>query len=115
MRRWLEALRLTVMAVAVTVSGFSATARAQVRPTSDAIATVAEVERILQDGAQLEQQRRWGEALAHYEEALRKHPGQREFTDRLSTARAHYEVGRRYSDQTFLTSIRQISEREALD
>jgi carboxyl-terminal processing protease len=115
MRRWHEALRLTAVLLAVAVSGNTATVRAQVRPVRDPVAAVADVEQILRDGVQLEQQRRWGEALSHYEDALRKHPGRREFVDRLSTARVHYEVGRRYTDQTFLASVRDINEREALD
>ena len=33
-----------------------------------------EVDELLSQGQQLEQQRRWGEALAHYEDAVRQYP-----------------------------------------
>ncbi len=115
MRRWLEAVRLAVVCWAVIACGFAVTAHAQVRPPRESVADVAEVEQILRDGVHLEQQRRWAEALTHYEDAVRKHPGRRDLTDRLSVARVHYEVGRRYSDQSFVEAMRRMSEHEALD
>ena len=115
MRRWLEAVRRTVIYCAIATIGFSVTARAQDRPGSGSVADLAEVEQMLRDGVQLEQQRRWAEALSHYEDALRKHPGRRELTDRLSVARSHYEVGRRYSDPSFVESMRRMTQPEALD
>ncbi len=37
--------------------------------------TTAELDKLLEQGKQLESQRRWGEALTLYEEAARKNPG----------------------------------------
>lgn len=115
MRRRLEASRLAALVLIATIGSFSAVARAQTPAARAAVPSVAEVEQILRDGVALEEQRRWGEALAHYEEALRLHPERRELADRLSTARAHYEVARRYSDQSYLKAVREISERDALE
>ena len=77
MRRWLEAVRLAGFIFAVAVGGFWKPPERQVAPPRDSIADVAEVEQMLRDGVHLEQQRRWAEALSHYEDAIRKHPGRR--------------------------------------
>lgn len=115
MRSWLDAVRLSAMLVAVAVVGLTTTAEGQSRPTRDSVIQFAEIDKILRDGTKLEQQLRWGEALAHYEDAVRRHPSRPELTDRLSVARLHYEVGRRYSDHTFVSAIQAMSERDALE
>jgi carboxyl-terminal processing protease len=69
---------------------------------------------VLERGALLEQQRRWAEALTHYEEAVRHHPDRRDLVDRLQSARMHYDVCRRYADATFTASVSSLSERDAL-
>lgn len=88
---------------------------AQVRIPPAALPDVAELESILRVGDQLEQERRWGEALSHYEKARKEHPGRRELEHRLTVARFHYEVVRRYSDSSFLASVRTLGEQGALD
>lgn len=115
MRSWMETGRLAVVLLAVAFSGSPAISRAQDRTLREAAPSVAEVERILQDGVVLEEQRRWGDALSHYEDALRKHPGQRALADRLSVARFHYELSRRYSDSHYIASIKGMAERDALE
>ncbi|MFV1965310.1 MAG: S41 family peptidase [Pirellulaceae bacterium] len=87
---------------------------AQVRIPREAL-DVAELDNLLRVGEQLEQQRRWGEALTHYEDALRQHPGRPDLEHRLVLARLHYEVARRYSDSSFVETLNTISEKEALD
>ena len=77
-------------------------------PVTDDLAVVFE------QGARLERERRWAEALAHYEEAFRQHPDRSELKQRVIVARAHYDVCRRYSDQSYLEAISSISERDAL-
>ncbi|MBP88567.1 MAG: peptidase S41 [Planctomycetaceae bacterium] len=89
-------------------------AHAQVR-IPDAARNVAEVEQTLRVGDQLEDQRRWGEAVTHYEKALKENPGRREFEDRLVTSRFHYQIGRRYVDSSFLETVGTIGEQDALD
>lgn len=75
----------------------------------------APLARALEEGAVLERQRRWGEALLHYEQAVKTFPGRTNLKERLSLARAHYDIGRRYHDDTFLDSLNALSERQALD
>ena len=69
---------------------------------------------VLERGAQLEQQRRWAEALNHYEEALRKHPHRTDLSQRLQQARTHYDVCRRYADSTFTAMVDSLTGRDAL-
>ncbi|MBI2824455.1 MAG: S41 family peptidase [Planctomycetia bacterium] len=71
--------------------------------------------RVLERGQSLEGERRWGEALTHYEDALRRYPRDAALEQRLDLCRIHYELGRRYSDSSFKRSLATMSEREALD
>ena len=87
----------------------------QVRIPPAALAEVAELEEVLRVGSELEQQRRWGEALTHYEKARREFPGRRQLEERLSIARFHYEIARRYVDSSFLDTVRDMDRSSALD
>ncbi len=60
---------------------------------------------LLSKGRTLEGEHRWGEALALYEEAVRKHPGEKQLSERFTIARLHYGVERRYHDRSFLSSV----------
>lgn len=68
---------------------------------------------VLQQGEQLESERNWAGALTHYEEALRLFPGQKKISQRLSLARTHYDVARRYSDASFIAAVGSFSEKDA--
>lgn len=108
-------LRRLALALVLVGSVYPGFARGQVRIPSEAVADVAELDTILRVGDQLEQERRWGEALSHYEKARKEHPGRQEIEHRLTVSRFHYELVRRYSDTSFLESIQSIGERGALD
>lgn len=69
---------------------------------------------VLDKGQTYESQRRWGEAFALYEEAVRKNPGQPDLERRLDLAKMHFDVSRRYSDVRFRESIAKQSDAEAL-
>ena len=59
------------------------------------------VAELVRRGRQLETQNRWSEALTHYERAHRTHPDSVAINDRLQLARIHYDLGRRYADNSF--------------
>lgn len=88
---------------------------AQVVIPADALTNEAALEQVLERGCELESQRRWGEALAHYEDALKDYPRRNDLHDRLTRARIHYDLGRRYDDATFTASVSRLSERDALE
>jgi carboxyl-terminal processing protease len=87
-------------------------ASGQTRPSPQA---VAELQEILNTGQQLERERRWGEALSHYEEAARSFPSHADIQQRMTTARFHLEVSRRYADRSFLRSLGELNQQQALD
>lgn len=88
---------------------------AQVRIPDEALPDNGELQRVLAKGHELESQHRWGEALAHYEHALREHPDERSLQERLTYARIHFDIGRRYQDESFLATLRELNERRAAD
>lgn len=69
---------------------------------------------VLDKGRQLEANSRWGEALSHYEEALREHRGNEALEQRHDLAKLHYSVERRYHDHSFLQSITALDRNQAL-
>jgi carboxyl-terminal processing protease len=101
-----------VFTVALLGYGQSGIARAQ-QPIAVADIT-SDVAQTLEQGSKLEQQKRWAEAVSHYEEALRAHPERAELKQRLTMVRAHYDVARRYSDVTYTKAIHTLTERDAL-
>ncbi len=79
----------------------------------------ASVEQIAREsGLRLEQERRWQEAIIHYERVLKKHPELRtqpsELVTRLQTCRVHHDVTRRYADRSFLHTIDSAPASETL-
>ena len=60
----------------------------------------------LQVGRQLEAERRWHEAIQVYEKAMRQDANNNEIAMRLQTARAHFDVVRRYSDRSFIETVK---------
>ncbi len=89
-------------------------AKAQTVTLSQPVATHDDLAVVLETGSRLEQERRWAEALSHYEDALRQHPQRPDLQQRVSLARAHYEVCRRYNDQSYNTALSSLTERDAL-
>jgi carboxyl-terminal processing protease len=86
-------------------------------PADDRRAAVAkdELNDALDRGRSLESDRRWGEALTVYEDALRLFPGERNLEQRLRLSRIHYDLGRRYADRSFRDAIAALSPRAAQD
>ncbi|MCS7304802.1 MAG: S41 family peptidase [Thermoguttaceae bacterium] len=72
------------------------------------------LQELLRRGAQLETEGRWGDALFHYEEALRSYPTDPTLQRRYELARLHYDLVRRYSDRSFLRLLETLSPQEAL-
>jgi carboxyl-terminal processing protease len=74
-----------------------------------------QVDGLLQRGRQLETERRWGEALAHYEDGLRLYPEDNNLEQRFETARLHYDLCRRYADRSYAASLTHLPTDKALD
>jgi carboxyl-terminal processing protease len=76
---------------------------------------VVEIGDLLRRGRQLELERRWSEAVAHYEEAVRQYPGEASLQRRFDYTRLHYDVSRRYGDNSYRNLLGQLSFQAALD
>lgn len=87
---------------------------AQVRIPADALRDETAIGRLVEQGEQLEQSGRWGEALTHYEDAVRDYPGEQIFESKKLDSRRHYDVARRYTDSSFVKSVRQMTKAQAI-
>lgn len=65
------------------------------------------------EGKRFEQERRWQEAILHYEKMLKKEPKLSECSDRLQICRVHFDVTRRYSDRSFMQVVEASSASDA--
>ncbi len=69
---------------------------------------------VLEKGRQLEATNRWGEALSHYEEALREHRDNETLRGRYDLSKLHYSLQRRYRDHSFRQSITSLDRQQSL-
>ena len=69
----------------------------------------------LTQGLEMEKEQLWSEAVRHYESASRDFPKNATLYQRLIISRLHYDVNRRYQDESFLASVRELSTNQALD
>lgn len=74
-----------------------------------------EVDEALARGRQLETERRWAEALSHYEDAIRAYPGSPSLQQRYAVARQYFDLNRRYADRSFCTQLAEMGFAGALD
>ncbi|MFG0265972.1 MAG: S41 family peptidase [Rhodopirellula sp. JB055] len=86
-------------------------------PTNDAERKLEEQERsrALADGIELEEAGQWSDAIDHYEAATRRFPQDRILYQRLLISRLRFDVNRRYQDQTYLQSLRDMTTSQSLD
>ena len=114
MRMSLYLVRVPV-SISLLLIAFLTSAAAQVRIPSQATSSVAELNEVFRQGNQLESERRWTDAVQHYEQAVARHPGFRELQTRLTVARTHLDLTRRYSDSSFLGALRKMDSHEWLE
>ncbi len=86
-----------------------------VTPSAPVNVRSADVSDLLDRGSALEGERRWGEAFALYEDALRRFPSEPNLERRLTVARVHYDLVRRYTDESFRDSVERMPVAQALD
>lgn len=109
-----DALRRVLFSAALLLSVVAA-ASAQVRIPAEATQNDAALQAVLTTGDQLESERRWGEALTHYEDALREFPDRSDLQQRQHRSRIHYDIARRYADRSFVASISNLTLTQSLD
>lgn len=108
-----HSIALAILLAALSVS--TVRAQSQVRFLPEGANSASPVAQVLDKGQTLESQRRWGEALTYYEEALREYPDQPALEARMELARLHFDLARRYTDRSFRDSLTGLSVAQALD
>jgi carboxyl-terminal processing protease len=105
--------RWCLLALGLVLAATTAVAQVRIPPPAGQMAA-AEIDGVLRRAQQFEGERRWGEALSVYEEALREHPDEPTLGDRHSLAKIHYDLGRRYGDSSFLRALATLPDRQAV-
>ncbi len=72
-------------------------------------------EEVLRVGKALEQQRRWQEAIQHYEKSLKLLPLNKQITERMQISRVHLDVTRRYADRSFIESVERSTPAQTIE
>jgi carboxyl-terminal processing protease len=75
----------------------------------------ATADEALRVGKALEQQRRWQEAIQHYEKSLKHLPLHKQLTERMQISRVHLDVTRRYADRSFIESVERSTQAQSLE
>ena len=70
---------------------------------------------VLMEGRDLESRDLWADALNLYQQAIKKDPQNNQLKERRSVARIHFDLDRRYSDASFLDTIRTTGRGKALN
>ncbi|MCG8653676.1 MAG: S41 family peptidase, partial [Pirellulales bacterium] len=78
--------------------------------TADNNETVA-----IEKGLELERNRLWADAVRHYETASRDFPNSKTLYQRLVISRIHYDVNRRFRDDSYVQAVQEMSANQALD
>ncbi|MHB0959252.1 MAG: S41 family peptidase [Pirellulaceae bacterium] len=116
MRRTIRLAQVWTLLIFLACAGWTGrSVHAQVLIPQAAMVDQHRVDDVIRQGELLERERRWSDALSYYEEAVRNHPQRDELRGRLTIARTHLDVARRYTDQSFLLSLDRLTERQALE
>ena len=110
---------LAVLTGLLLAAGLTCPAHAQITGTHGsqfaAQPNPALITNLLAEGEALERSGHWGDALAHYEDALREHPQDNILRQRFDHARLHYSLERRLGDRSFRHAARTLSTAQALN
>lgn len=69
----------------------------------------------IERGLELERSQLWGDAIRHYESESRRYSENATLYQRLIISRLHFDVNRRYQDDSFVAAVRQLSVNQVLD
>ena len=73
------------------------------------------VDSALRECQQLETEGRWGDALSLYQSTLKANPKNEVVNHRRSLARIHFDLQRRYSDRSFISTVEQADANVSLN
>ncbi|TWT36866.1 putative CtpA-like serine protease [Posidoniimonas corsicana] len=99
--------------LAIVLAGVAASGVAAQAPPVVPADSSTSVATLISQGMELETQKRWGDALSFYEDALRDHPSDPKLRQRFLTARMHFSLERRYTDDSFVDAVHTLSSQQA--
>ena len=102
-------------AICVTALFFAPHVRADTAPSQPEFENVEAEQAAIEIGLELESEESWAEAIRHYEEQSRAYPNSKTIYQRLIISRLHYDVKRRYQDQSYSSAVREMTAMQALD
>ena len=107
---------ITLSVAVALVAAWSPLDKASAQVVAEAAPIVLDGESAaIEKGLELERARLWSDSVRHYESESRNHPNSTALYQRLVISRLHYDVNRRYQDESFLKSVRELSTSQALD
>ncbi len=108
-------LALALFSLTVSTESASAQPATPGSPTSQDAVAETSLQAILKKAESLEQSRKWADVIRFYESVIKEHPRDRILTERLSSAKMHYDIARRYRDRSFVREQLQLTPSRALD
>jgi len=103
-----------LLLLALVLVGLSRPLAAQIEIPRTVRPAAVEIDGVLERAQKMESEQRWGEALSIYEEALRDFPQDTTLGNRHNLAKIHYDLGRRYSDSSYLRALKTVDQRQAM-
>lgn len=108
---WLVATVILGISTSATIAQTTYNEPVTVIPEPQSITAISSV---LEKGRNLEAGNRWGEALTHYEDALREFRNNDILRQRYDVSKLHYSLDRRYRDRSFRKSISSLTSQQAI-
>ena len=82
---------------------------------TDDIAHPETADHFIEQGRKLESSGSWGDALSLYQKAIKSYPNNEKLVERRTIARIHYDLQRRYSDNSFRKTLLASNGTESLN
>lgn len=109
----LRSIALATLAICLSLSSLQQAAAQSL--SEPALAEIGGEQAAIDRGMELERERMWIDAIRHYEKQTRKYPANTILYQRMVISRLHYDVNRRYQDESYLKAVDQMSTSGALD
>lgn len=113
LRRYLRCASIFLLAVLGASLAFSPGFAGSIGSVSTAGSTQTVVQAV-NSGVELEQSRKWLDAIVHYEKSIKAYPENKDLEYGLRRSKIHFSVERRYSDNSFRRSLLPMPRQEAL-
>jgi len=88
---------------------------AHAQTTAPLASSLGTVDTVLNEGLALEAKQAWADGIQFYEAALRRDSDNTTIRQRLVICRLHFDVQRRYQDESYLRSVRELSTSQAIE